>query len=522
MDVHAAWVEAVETTRTTLRARGEARWVEGTVSGAARWIDTALPEHARRLADEVVGRAVRSGHAPTPRSLVTLEEALDALADAVAADLRAWEAPRAYTITRRLVASEEGVLDRRGTDTRDPLGTAPVPDVVVVADDNRHLLRALARDGIALDAVVEDPPYATGSPDLPYDDAFPPGAWEALVAEHLALVHDALAPHGQAVLHIDEHRVTALQTQVRARFGDGHLGAAVWDKRNPKGDARGLAMRHEHLVWAVRDRDALWARGGLWRTKPDVHRLLARAAALVAEHPGDLPAAQAAWRAWLRAEPGLSEGTRAYRNLDPDGRVWRPVSLAWPRKTPAPPTYFDPVRHPVTGEPCPVPRRGWRAPPATLQRLAAEGRLRFGADHRTQPTKATFLDEVVRERVPSVIAHAGADDAVQARRGLDFAYAKPLALVTQLLEIAAPRAEALVLDGFGGSGTTAEAALRLTAGGHRVRCLVAEVDPGVRQTALLPRLAAALAEPWARGRSVVVLGPASPGGPPLRSLTRWP
>ncbi|MCA9491099.1 MAG: alpha/beta fold hydrolase, partial [Myxococcales bacterium] len=48
-------------------------------------------------------------------------------------------------------------------------------------------------------AVVEDPPYDSGSPDLTYDDTFPPGAWRATLAEHLALVAPLLAPHGRVL-----------------------------------------------------------------------------------------------------------------------------------------------------------------------------------------------------------------------------------------------------------------------------------------------------------------------------------
>jgi adenine-specific DNA-methyltransferase len=196
--------------------------------------------------------------------------------------------------------------------------------------------------------------------------------------------------------------------------------------------------------------------------------------------------------------------------------------MAWPAKLPAPAAYFTPLLHPATGEPCPVPARGWRNPPATMARLVAEGRVAFGPDARTQPTRRTYLDEVLREPVPSVLASAASDDALLARLGLaPFAYAKPVEVLARLLEAAAPAPDAVVGDLFAGSGSTAHALLLrdATDGGER-RCVLVEHDPAVVEVHLLPRLARLLADPpgTRRWRAVRIDRlPAVPARP--RSLT---
>ena len=67
--------------------------------------------------------------------------------------------------------------------------------------------------------------------------------------------------------------------------------------------------------------------------------------------------------------------------------------MAWPNKKKAPDDYFIPLIHPVTGKPTPVPARGWRNPPRTMERLMKEGRIIFGENETKQPERKYFLDE---------------------------------------------------------------------------------------------------------------------------------
>lgn len=383
---------------------------------------------------------------------------------------------------------------------------ADAPWIDRIAGDAVHAFASFGETGLRFDVALEDPPYGSGLDTLGYRDAWPPGAWTAMMGTHLGSLRTFLAPDGVAVLHIDEHRGPDLEQLVRERFGDGFLGTMIWDKRNPKGDSAGLAFQHERILWATPDPAALRARGGLRRTKANAERMLSKAAEIVGAHD-DLDEARAAWRDWVRAADGLSGGERAYRHLDDDGEVFRPVSMAWPNKSTPADHYFEPLIHPVTGQPCPVPARGWRNTPQTMARLAAEGRILFGADHTTQPTRKYLLREQRREPVPSVIQHATSDDDHLARWGIRFPYAKPVALLVRLLDAANAAPDARILDAFAGSGSTAEAALRLSDlddGARRV--VLVERDPRVRREVLDPRLLHALLD--------------GPGGRPRRALVR--
>jgi hypothetical protein len=480
-----------------------------------RWLDTIEEPALTPLVDQVIGSTVRGGRALLPAQIAWLEGARHALVAASEARWAVWRAtPR--VIDRYVLWSREALPDALRTafdghpacrqhpagivDSRlQPpeiaaalLAAAPV-GVRVLHGDNRDACRLLQAEGAVLHAVLEDPPYDTGLRDLPYRDHWPAGAWTAMMREHLQHLRGLLPAEGVVALHIDEHRGAALDLLLHEVFGAGRIGLAVWDKRNPKGDASGLGWQHELIGLATRDRKALEARGGLRRRKRNAERMLAKAAELVGRAGAVTDEARQAFRRWVHAQPDLSGGERAYQHLDEAGRVYRPVSMAWPNRTLPPPPFFEPLIHPRTGEPCPVPARGWRNAPETMARLRAEDRLLFGEDHRAQPTRKYLLEDVQWERLPSVIAHGGSEDKRLAGFGLRFPHAKPIALLAELLEALAPDPQAVVADLFAGSGSTAHALLDLNrrTGASR-QVVLGEADPEVLQTQLLPRLTALL------------------------------
>ncbi len=460
---------------------GAARLLEDAAAGhlGDRWID---PPPAKALLANVLGRALLEG----PVEPATVE-------------------------------AFRGVLERFGEASRPAQVAAQLPalpgdaHVLLLLGDAHVAARALQRAEWQIDAVLEDPPYDTGTETLAYRDTWPEGAWRALLREHLGDLAALLRPGGLALLHIDEHRGAELEALVRSSPLDA-LGLGIWDKRNPKGDALGLANQHERLIWACRDRKAMKASGGLTRRKASAVQILERAAALHAQLGERAPSA---FRRYMNRLDGISEGVRAYRHLDAAGRPYRPVSMAWPNKRRAPDPYFEPLIHPVTGKPCPVPARGWRNPPQTMRRLADEGRLLFGPDESTQPTRTYYLHEVLRENVPSVLAFAGSDDTLHDQLGIQFPYAKPVAFLRTLLDILAPDPEAIVADLFGGSGSTAQAVVESNRDeGLRRTIILAERDPRVVADAMTPRLTwLARQHPDLRIRAVRLPGYAGPTTP---------
>jgi adenine-specific DNA-methyltransferase len=250
-----------------------------------------------------------------------------------------------------------------------------------------------------------------------------------------------------------------------------------------------VAYQHETLViWAKRSK-SFFRRELLQRDKPNAREILEKAAKLVSkigksELPDDLQEIRKLYKLpngaiegfrrlytltdseeefgrWIDGRPGITGGERMYRRIKKDHesnkyRVYRLVSMAWPNKKKAPDEYFEPLRHPNTKRLCPVPDRGWRYPPATMARLLKNEKIEFGKDETTQPQQIYYLDENMKENVPSVLRYAGSDDDMFARLKLSFEHAKPHEFAAQIISfLAGP--DDIVLDSFAGSGTTAHA-----------------------------------------------------------------
>ena len=302
--------------------------------------------------------------------------------------------------------------------------------------------------------------------------------WLNMMYPRLKLAHALLSDEGLIAVHIDEHEVHALVLMLREIFGEeNELGVAVWDKRNPKGDARGVAYQHESLVLFARNAEVLHERAPLRRPKRNAQRMLDAAKDAVSRSATPDEAAQT-YRAWVKAQTALSGGEAMYDRLSAAGRVYRLVSMAWPNKKKAPDEYFIPLIHPVTGKPCPVPERGWRNPPATMQSLLERGLIEFGADERTQPQRIYYLDENMYENVPSVLPFGGSDDALLKALGVPFEQPKPVDFAASVIGWCTS-GDDIVVDCFAGSGSTGHAVMALNAadGGQRRYVLVQLPEP---------------------------------------------
>lgn len=362
-----------------------------------------------------------------------------------------------------------------------------------IEGDNLDALKLLREThGGRIKLIYIDPPYNTGS-DFVYKDDFSRregqgsgerlhSGWLSMMYPRLRLARELLAEDGAILIYIDENEVANLQQLCAEVFGEENaLGVIVWDKRNPKGDARAIAQQHEYIVAYARNREALLAaRGGLHRPKKNAAAILKRAGQLFRRISKNytLAAANADFAAWLRAQRDFSAGERAYKYIDEKGDVYRPVSMAWPNKKRPPDEYFQPLLHPATGKPCPVPARGWRNPPATMQKMLREGRILFGKDETTIPNSKYLLRENMEENLPSLLYHGGSDTELLEQLGIPFDTPKPLAICQEHIAAFTSGSD-MVLDFFSGSATVAHAVLQQNAedGGQRRFIMVQWPEP---------------------------------------------
>jgi adenine-specific DNA-methyltransferase len=375
------------------------------------------------------------------------------------------------------------------------------PFHAVINGENYHVLDALRyTHAAAIDLIYIDPPYNTGNEGWIYNDRYVAAEdgdkhskWLAFMERRLKLAHRLMKPSGVIIVAIgddEQHRLRMLMDQV---FGDQNfLSCLVW-QGGRKNDSRYVSNAADYMLVYARDESVLANAGVRWREKkPGVDEALERAATIWSETGGDHVQATKAWRAWLKEfkQSGTaSDAVTRFVSLDSQGR---PIRTDGNLRSPNPRVnlQYD-LLHPVTGQPVRMHPNGWLYSRETMNRLVAEGRISFGPDHTAGAAGIVHLETMdsqvpesvfVRDRNPS---GKHLTSILGERR---FPNPKDHEVLARWIRIAAPT-DAVILDFFGGSGTTVEAVMRLNAedGGTRQCILVTNNELAVDDAKALRR-----------------------------------
>ncbi len=389
---------------------------------------------------------------------------------------------------------------------------------LIIEGDNLEVLKLLQKSYHGkVKMIYIDPPYNTGN-EFIYPDNYHEGLddylkysgqvteegqrrssdtetsgryhskWLNMIYPRLFLARNLLRDDGVIVIHIDEHEQENLLLVLNEIFGDeNNLGTIVWDKKNPKGDATGIAYQHESILVFARNREGLALSHELVRKKANAETIIGQASAIWAKNgtqglPIDLAAIlekyqldksrfkdaevsfdkakiEELFASWVAQQDYLSGGEAAYNKLDEHGEVYRLVHMGWPNKKKAPDEYFIPLIHPMTGKACPVPERGWRNPPETMKKYLSSGEIVFGSDDSVQPQRKYLLKKNMTENIPSILRYGGSDDALFKELKLVFDNPKPYRFAADLVAYFTHGEDDIVLDFFAGSGTSGHAVM---------------------------------------------------------------
>ena len=341
-----------------------------------------------------------------------------------------------------------------------------------IEGDNLEVLKLLQETYLSkIKMIYIDPPYNTGKDSFVYNDNFNMSKdafsdasgqydengnllfdmhsnnesngkfhsdWLSMIYPRLKIAKDLLKEDGVILINMDENEITNLQNVCREIFGEQNdLGTIVWDKRNPKGDAQGISYQHEYIIVYAKNKyeflNQLFKKISSTYTLEDANREFA---------------------SWIRSQNDFSGGEKAYNKIDENGKVFRPVSMAWPNKKKAPDDYFVPLIHPITNKACPVPDRGWRNPSATMKKMLENGQIIFGKDESTIPNSKYILSENMYENIPSLLYFGGSDTAYLEEIGVPFDTPK-VAEVCKEHILSFTKDDDIVLDFFSGSATVA-------------------------------------------------------------------
>lgn len=410
------------------------------------------------------------------------------------------------------------------------------PTHILIEGDNYHALTCLNyTHKQKLDVIYIDPPYNTGDDGFRYRDKrvmskFPDGTfvpkdhpfrhsyWLSFMRKRLELAKNLLKDTGVIIIHMDENEFYNLGQLCKQIFGETNdLGIIIWDKKNPKGDAKGVSVMNEYILCFAKNKTAfLELPNTLKGKKANAEKIIKKARKLFTkigktvipddikevikpfnfsyeilkdfEVEYDLELINKELKAWLSRQD-FSGGEKAYKLIDENGDVYRGVSMAWPNKKKAPDEYFIPLKHPITDKDCPIPNRGWRNPPTTMKALLDKDLILFGKDENKQPERKYLLKENMLQNTPSIFAYAGSDDAMFDDMGLKFDNPKPVNVSKYILTSVHPNAS-IVLDFFAGSGTALQAILELNAedDGQRQCILATNNENSICDEVTYPRI----------------------------------
>lgn len=317
----------------------------------------------------------------------------------------------------------------------------------LIEGDNLHSLKLLEKTHKGkVDVIYIDPPYNTGAKDFVYDDCcvdatdgYRHSKWLSFMNERLTIARELLSSTGCIFISIDDNEQAALKMLCDQVFGEECFVANIpWRKRTAKSDVPyGISQDYESILcYAHNDFKA-----------------------------------------------GVKGKERKYYETDDfPGRPWRFHDLTTQRTIEERPNSNFTMVNPKNGDEYPVnPIRCWAVTKDTFVEYYNSGRIIFPGDY-------SFLNiskPVLRYWKEDDQKKAGADFGIVAMStylptdivGMTqdgtkeitdlfgckkFSYPKSKGLIKFLIDAATMRKkDALIVDFFAGSGTTAQAVLEL-------------------------------------------------------------
>ena len=403
---------------------------------------------------------------------------------------------------------------------------------LLIKGDNIDALRLLRQSYFGkVKLIYIDPPYNTQSDAFIYRDDFSAkqgavlaqlgyakdnidyikniygarthSGWLSFMYPRLLLAKDLLRDDGVIFISIDDNEQAQLKLLCDEVFGqENFISNLIWEKGR-KNDAKFFSNGHEYMLVYAKAQSHLREENTLWREeKPGARDIWEHYLTLRQAHGDNETAIETDLQQWFASLPKAHPAKKwsRYKRVDANG-PWRDRDISWPGG--GGPRYN--VLHEITKQPCKVPDAGWRySAPEEMQRQIGLGLVAFRDDHTEPPFRKAHIRPLPQEMesIPEDADSDGeADDelATQVRGSYFYKQSqvsvkhlrellgkkvfnnpKDVDEVARLLGYASPGdTSAIALDFFGGSGTTAEAVMRLNAedGGTRQFILVQIPQP---------------------------------------------
>lgn len=328
------------------------------------------------------------------------------------------------------------------------LGRADMAGNLIVHGDNLHALNSLLpRYAGQVDLVFIDPPYDTGNENWSYNDnvnsplkkewlrSNPVNAedmlrhdkWLCMMWPRLTLLRELLSERGSIWITLDDNEVHHARAVMDEIFGEENFVAkCIWHKMDsPKNTTKVFSVDHDYVLLYARDIDA-WMPNLLPRSDEMRNRY---------KNPDNDPRGR-----WLL---GDLDGRNPY------SKGLYSITMPSGRKIDGPP-----------------PGGYWIVSKERFQELDDDNRIWWGEDGNSEPNIKRVLNEVRAGVVPQTLWHWSDVGSTRHSKSelLEILHEKtdreivvtpkPVKLLKRVIEVGTQK-DALILDSFAGSGTTA-------------------------------------------------------------------
>jgi adenine-specific DNA-methyltransferase len=308
-----------------------------------------------------------------------------------------------------------------------------------------------------IECIYIDPPYNTGNDGFLYKDNYQHSSWLSMMGDRYEGAYPLMSQSSVVFTSLDDTECSNLNKLQEQIFGsENFIANIIWQKKySPQNDALWFSADHDFITVYSKNK-------GLW-------------------HPKSLPRSD--------------EQNKLYSNPDKDPRgPWMSGDYTSNKSKEERPNLFYPIINPFTKtEVLPTNERVWAYSKDEHRKNEKDNRLWWGIDGKNSvPRYKRFLSEV-GGIVPQTIwfyKDVGHNqDAIRELKNLftspPFSTPKPTYLISRIAQIST---FSIILDYFGGSGTTANSILNMNRvdKGNRKYILIEMAD--YFHSMMLPRI----------------------------------
>lgn len=286
--------------------------------------------------------------------------------------------------------------------------------------------------------------------------------WLNMMYSRLLIARQLLREDGVFFISIDDNEAHNLRKLCDEVLGaENFIGQLVWTGGR-KNDSKFISTSHEYVITYAKNIEVQKEQIGEWRLrKKGLDEIYSQYEKLKSVHKNNYSQIEIELKEWFKNLPNSnpSKAHKHYSCVDENG-IYFPDNISWPGG--GGPNYE--VLHPNTNKPVIVPSRGWLfSDPEKMKSLIAENKVHFGSDENSVPCLKSYLKDRERQVPFSVFYQDGRASTKRLRNlmgGDYFEHPKDELILKEFFEFCTDK-EDIILDFFGGSGTTGQAVMEL-------------------------------------------------------------